>query len=103
MVYTSWTDDELRRALGANPNDADAVAEAARRFEGGALSNTELVEELEHDIEEKDKEAEELREEVARLDAKIDDLKTEISDLEARIEELEARIEELEEAGAGLL
>lgn len=89
MIYTRWTDDELRRALGANPNDADAVAEAARRFEDSALSNTELVAELEHDIEESTNEAEELREEVARLEAKIDDLKAEISDLE--------------EAGAGLL
>lgn len=89
MIYTRWTDDELRRALGANPDDADAVAEAARRFEDGALSQTELVAELEHDIEEKDNEAESLRDEIATL--------------EVRKEELEARIEELEEAGAGLL
>lgn len=32
MNYGSWKDDELRRALNADPDDIDAIIEAAERF-----------------------------------------------------------------------
>jgi hypothetical protein len=30
--YGSWSDDELRRALNADPEDVDAILECAERF-----------------------------------------------------------------------
>lgn len=32
MNYNSWTDEELRRALNADPESTDAIIEAAERF-----------------------------------------------------------------------
>jgi hypothetical protein len=32
MNYGSWTDEELRRALNADPDDIDAIIEAAERY-----------------------------------------------------------------------
>lgn len=108
MNYTRWTDDELRRVLGANPKDLDAVLEGAMRYERGpSYSETE---DLEKEIQRLNDELED-----ARAEAKgwFDDYEAEqkrAAELAAEVDRLtdekvalQARIDELESSGAGLL
>ncbi|SAK83353.1 hypothetical protein AWB75_05395 [Caballeronia catudaia] len=95
MNYTRWTDDELRRALCANPLDRDAASEAAVRFARTARTDAEF-EELEQQVEDLEHQVDEAKSEAQ---AYHDDYSAECT----RAHELQRRVNELEDAGAGLL
>lgn len=108
MNYSRWNDDELRRVLGANPKDIDAVMEAARRFEAGATDSE--IEERDNEIGTLQERVKDLESEVERLDTECrvhyDDAEAErerVSEARAENNELRDRIAELEASGAGLV
>lgn len=108
MNYTRWNDDDLRRVLGANPKDLDAVIEAAARFDR-AKSNSdfedleEKVQQLEGKLEEANDEARGWREDCEAEEKRSAGLMAEVDRLGDRIVELETRVVEMESSGAGLL
>jgi peptidoglycan hydrolase CwlO-like protein len=83
MNYGSWADEELRRALGANPDDADATVEAARRF-------ATVVEPDQNEIDELDRQ-------IRSLESENDDLHVEITELNDKVDALEAELNELKD------
>jgi hypothetical protein len=48
--YGSWSDDELRRALNADPKDVDAILESAERFRKQENSDADEDEPHEFDV-----------------------------------------------------
>jgi flagellar biosynthesis/type III secretory pathway protein FliH len=52
MNYGSWNDEELRRALNADPDDVDAIIEAAERFRAEEVFTVEELETAEQDARE---------------------------------------------------
>lgn len=95
MEYSRWTDDDLRRVLGANPKDLDAVIEAAKRFERVTKTDSEF-EDLEEKIEQLEGKLQEANDEAQGLSEDCDAGET-------RIKELQAELDKLHEAGAALL
>ena len=97
-----WNDDELRRVLGANPKDIDAVMEAARRFESVAKTDAEF-DELEDKIEDLNGKLEEANTEAQSWREDYEAEQTRANELQAECDTLHERVTELESQGAGLL
>lgn len=90
--YGSYDDDALRRALGADPDDIDAVIEAAKRFERVAKTDAEFeeleekIDELQGKLQEANDEAQMWREDCEAEEKRAAELQKELDELhEARL------------------
>ncbi len=102
MNYTRWTDTELRRVLGANPKDLDAVIEAAARFERVAKSDSDF-EDLEEKVDELNGKLQEANDEAQSWREDFEAEQERAKELQAEVDRLNERVTEFEESGAGLL
>jgi peptidoglycan hydrolase CwlO-like protein len=84
MNYGSWTDEELRRALGTNPDDADATAEAGRRFTTVDEPDQNEIDELNRQIESLESENDDLRGSLRETQEDCDALEAELNELKER-------------------
>ena len=116
--YGSYDDDALRRVLGADPDDIDAVIEAAKRFERVAKTDAviEAAKRFER-VAKTDAEFEELEEKIDELEGKLQEANDEAQswredflaeqrhsdELHEQIDTLQERVTELESSGAGLV
>jgi septal ring factor EnvC (AmiA/AmiB activator) len=81
MLYTTLSDEELRRIIDTNPEDFSAVREASSRFVNGSSQESAQIEMLQQQlaIAETD---------IQRLEEELDETKNEASALVADIKAL---------------
>jgi chromosome segregation ATPase len=101
MNYARWNDDDLRRALSANPKDIDAVMEGAARFERGATPTE--IEELQEKIKQLEADVEGAQQSAKEWEEDYDEECKRSAELEKERDALKDRVDELEASGAGLL
>jgi len=103
MNYARWNDDELRRVLGANPKDIDAVIEAARRFEVNEYPTADELEKADDKVRELEAALEGAQQSAKEWEQDFEEEQQRNMQLQDQIDTLQDRVTELESSGAGLL